>query len=91
MSAYLKLLNEELERDRKPKPADSPLQQRVLEWFNRLPEVSRDRPFAMREIEEAIGTQGKYLSPILLALGWRRKRKWTSTRQYHRYWIPSRS
>jgi hypothetical protein len=83
------MLNEELERDGKPKPADSPLQQRVLEWFTRLPEVSRQRPFSMIEIEEATGSQGKYLSKVLLDLGWVRKRKWSSAGRYNRYWLPA--
>jgi hypothetical protein len=33
-------------------------------------------------------TQGKWLSPVLLELGWRRKRIWSGTGQYHRYWVP---
>jgi hypothetical protein len=64
------------------------LHQRLLDWYGSLPEVTRNRPFAMSEIENALGTQGKYLSSILLQLGWRRRRKWSSTGQYNRYWLP---
>jgi hypothetical protein len=41
-----------------------------------------------RQLKKALGTQGKYLSPILLDLGWSRKRKWTGLKQYPRYWMP---
>lgn len=88
MSAYIRRLNEELAREQPRAPAPSPLQQRVLEWFNALPEVSRNRPFSMSEIENAVGSQGKYISRVLLDLGWERKRKWTTTGQYSRYWVP---
>jgi hypothetical protein len=89
MSAYVKELNRELERAlQQRQPAPSPLRIRVVEWFNGLPEVSRNRPFSMSEIERALGSQGKYISPVLLELGWRRRRKWSSTGQYHRYWLP---
>ncbi len=40
-----------------------------------------------RQLKKAPGTQGKYLSPILLDLGWR-KRKWTGSKQYPGYWMP---
>jgi hypothetical protein len=42
----------------------------------------------MAEFEAALATQGKYLSPILLNLGWIRKRRWTGSGQYSRYWVP---
>jgi hypothetical protein len=42
----------------------------------------------MIEFERALGTQGRYISPVLLALGWRRKRKWETAGQYCRYWVP---
>lgn len=64
------------------------LRQRFLEWHSGLPEIARDRPFAMIEIEQALGTQGKYLSSILLSLGWQRRRKWSGQGQYYRYWVP---
>lgn len=68
--------------------ANSALRARFLAWYNGLPEISRCRPFAMVEIEQALNTQGRYLSPILLSEGWQRKRKWNSKGQYHRYWVP---
>jgi hypothetical protein len=70
--------------------ADQPsgLRQRVLDWHSSLPEVSRHRAFAMSEIEAALKKPGRYLSPILLELGWERRRRWASKTQYHRYWVP---
>jgi hypothetical protein len=64
------------------------LKDRFVAWHNSLPEFTRNRMFSMRELEEALKTQGKYLSPVLLNLGWERKRLWTSKRQYHRFWVP---
>ena len=43
----------------------------------------RDRRFSMAEFETALKTQGKYISHVLLELGWRRKRIWSTTGQYH--------
>lgn len=90
-SAYINQLNRELEINAPVAPRkESDLRQRLLDWHTALPEVSRNRPFAMAELESALGTQGKYLSPILLSLGWQRRRKWSSRNQYHRYWVPPR-
>jgi hypothetical protein len=60
-----------------------------LDWYGALPEVTRHRPFSMVESETALGTRGKYISPVLLALGWQRKRQGSSLGQYHRYWVAS--
>ncbi len=68
-------------------PRDS-LETRFVNWFDSLPEFTRNRPFSMSEFENALGTQGKHLSPVLLRLGWVRKRRWNSRGQYHRYWLP---
>ena len=53
-----------------------------------LPVVARDRRFSRSEFEAALKTQGKYISPVLLELGWECKRVWSTTGQYHRYWEP---
>ena len=85
MSAYIKRLENLATTDL---PVRSPLQQRFTEWYGSLPEIARQRPFSMVEFEKALGTQGKYISPVLLELGWQRKRRWSSRSQYHRYWMP---
>lgn len=88
-SAYIKYLREETEREQAaPKP--SPLRERFLTWHRSLPAVSRYRPFAMSEIEAAMGTQGRYISPILLDLGWSRHRKFSvgARGSYNRFWLP---
>lgn len=89
-SAYIKQLNRMLEEEVSAPtvPQALDLRQRFLAWYESLPEVSRHRPFAMLELEQALHTQGKYLSPALLSLGWQRCRKWSSKGQYHRYWVP---
>jgi hypothetical protein len=88
MTAYIASLNRALETTAQTSAATPGLRQRFIEWYSCLPEISQNRPFAMIELEAALSTQGKYLSPILLALGWHRKRKWTSHGQYSRYWLP---
>lgn len=85
MSAYVRALNRELEAVEKL-PAPAPLKARLEAWLSSLPTVSRNRPFAMSEFEQALGTQGKYISPILIRLGWVRKRIWSTDGQYHRFW-----
>lgn len=89
LSAYIARLNRELlDEAAKPQLVVHDLGQRFVDWYASLPEISRNRPFAMVELEAALSTQGKYLSPILLALGWSRKRKWTGAGQYPRFWVP---
>ena len=88
-TAYIAALNRETRgEDERSQSAQPDLRQRFLDWHASLPEIARHRPFAMVEVEQALGTQGKYLSPVLLSLGWQRRRKWTSQAQYPRYWVP---
>ena len=94
MLAYLADLNRiKLEAEQKVSIAQphSNLHARFLAWYNSLPEIARCRPFAMLEIEQALKTQGKYISPILLSEGWQRRRKWNLKGQYPRYWVPNGS
>lgn len=87
MSAYIATLNRSLPA---PVATEQPttIHQRFLDWYGSLPVFVRVRPFAMSEFESALGTQGKYISPVLLALGWTRKRIWSTDGHYHRYWEP---
>ena len=73
---------------RSPPPQPLSLRQRFLDWYRSLPEFARNRRFAMSELEMALKSQGKHISPVLLELGWQRKRIWSTTGQYHRYWVP---
>ena len=82
---YMKTL---IEARRAQPSQPSSLRDRFERWYSSLPPVSRDRRFSMSEFETALKTQGKYISPVLLELGWRRKRVWSTTGQYHRYWEP---
>jgi len=86
--AYLSELNKLTEAQRAQPSQPSSLRDRFERWHRSLPAVSRNRRFSMSEIEAALKSQGKYLSPILLELGWRRRRVWSTTGQYHRYWEP---
>lgn len=93
-SSYINQLNRLLDEDEDaaaPPPQEPDLHQRFKAWIESLPEVSRHRAFAMVELERALNTQGKYLSPILLRLGWQRRRKWTATGHCPRYWVPPRA
>jgi len=64
------------------------LHDRFVNWYGSLPPVSRDRRFSMSEFEAALKTQGRYISRVLLELGWRRKRVWSTAGHYSRYWVP---
>lgn len=91
-SAYIRSLQRSLEVEAAPQPQSKPdLKQRFLAWFDCQPEISRIRPYSMTELECALGTQGRLLSPILLRLGWERRRKWSSSGQSPRYWLPPTS
>jgi hypothetical protein len=88
-SAYVASLSRHLGADPRTNEREvCSLRQRFLDWHSTLPEISRSRAFAMAEFEAALTTQGKYLSPILLSLGWTRKRRWSGSGQYSRYWLP---
>ena len=89
MSAYLRSL-EKLLPPPASKPKVPPLEARFLEWFNTLPEFTRNRPFSMREFEIALGTQGRHLGGVLTTLGWTRGRQWQDRRRYFRQWFPPR-
>lgn len=87
-SAYISALRRSVEAETAPlHPIKPNLKQRFKDWFDSQPEISRVRPYSMVELERALGTQGRFLSPILLSLGWERRRKWSSTGLSPRYWI----
>ena len=88
-SAYIRQLNRELEAAAvSAEPITPDLRQRFVEWFSIQPEISRVRRYSMVELERALGTRGRFISPVLLNLGWERHRKWSSTGQSPRYWVP---
>jgi len=88
-SAYIRSLRRSLEAEEAPLQLSKPdLKQRFLDWFDSVPEISRVRPYSMVELERALSTQGRFLSPVLLGLGWERRRKWSSDGQSPRYWVP---
>ncbi len=88
VSAYICSLNRRVEATSQSVFAKPDLRERFAAWYAALPEISRYRAFAMTELEIALSTQGKYLGPVLLALGWQRRRKWTGSGEYSRYWLP---
>jgi hypothetical protein len=88
-SAYINALQKSIEAEEPSEPLSSlTLEKRFLAWLDTRPDVSRLRPYAMSELEMAMNTQGKYLSPVLIGLGWERRRKWSIKGHYHRYWLP---
>lgn len=91
-SAYVRSLQRSLEAEEQPAELSKrDLETRFLSWLDSQPEISRLRPYAMTELENALGTQGRHLSAVLLRLGWERRRKWSSKGQYLRYWVPPHS
>ena len=88
LPSYAAELLKRAEAQRAQSSRPSSLRDRFVAWYGSLPAVSRDRRFSMCEFEAALKKQGKYISPVLLELGWRRKRVWSTRGQYHRYWVP---
>jgi hypothetical protein len=89
---YAAQLRREAEAQRAQSSQPSSLRDRFVAWHGGLPAVSRERRFSMSEIEAALKTQGRYISPVLLDLKWTRGRVWsTTTGQYNRYWLPPRA
>ena len=89
MSAYVRTLIKSAAAAQRAPSRSQSLRDRFVEWHRSLPAVSRERPFAMSEFEVALNTQGKYVGPVLLELGWTRKRRWAAGGgQYNRYWVP---
>ncbi|GGD61724.1 hypothetical protein GCM10010990_09000 [Croceicoccus mobilis] len=88
-SAYVRSLKRGLEAQERTEQTLKPdLRQRFIDWFATVPEVSRNRAYGMVELESALGTQGRFLSPVLHELGWERRRKWSGSGQSPRYWVP---
>ena len=85
MSTYINQLRQLQRNDFQPILS---LREKLITWYRNLPEISRYRPFSMKEIEAAVESQGRYISIILLDLGWQRKRKWSTQGRYMRYWLP---
>ena len=85
--AYLKSLECHVRRTESQSARHPPLEARFTAWFDDLPPEAKNRPFSMREIETALNSQGRHISAVLVQLGWRRKRVWT-TQRYCRYWLP---
>lgn len=97
MSAYIRELERErLARAEVTTPPSSrrearqdALREQFLKWWASLPAPTRERAFSMREFEEALGARADFISPVLIALGWRRHRVWANARShYHRVWLP---
>ena len=88
---YAAQLRREAEPRRAQPSQPSSLRDRFVSWYASLPAISRDRRFSMAEFETALKTQGRYISPVLLELRWQRKRVWSTTGQYFRYWLPPRA
>lgn len=88
MSAYIQKLRESVEDLAPTVPQPTTLREKLISWFTALPAPTRNRPFSMLEFEVALGAAGRNISPILIELGWQRKRLWTGREHYHRVWNP---
>jgi hypothetical protein len=88
MSAYIRQLQRFVEAQSPPGSRKENLRSKFEKWFASLPAPTRNRPFSMNEFERALGTSGRFISPILLELNWRRKRIWATKEHYHRFWVP---
>lgn len=89
MSAYIRECNRYIaEYEARIRTPAAGLQDRFVRWYTSLPPVARDRRFSMGEFESALGRPGRFISPVLVQLGWQRRRAWSNKSHYLRYWIP---
>lgn len=86
--AYIRDLQLKIKLQKTAVVAPASLAERIYSWHSGLSEFLRNRPFSMSELEQVTASQGRFISPVLIQLGWSRKRKWDSQGSYHRYWVP---
>jgi hypothetical protein len=84
MSAFLNSLKREMSSISPKRTRES----KLSEWFNAQPEISRQRPYSMEEIERGTCIPSRFLGGLLLRLGWTRHRQWATKSSYRRYWLP---
>ena len=89
MRAYFAQLNSLIAPPAAQQP--SALECRFESWWTSLPQSTRQRPYSMQEIEQALHAQGRHVGVMLAAKGWVRKRKWQGTTHYWRYWLPPKA
>lgn len=87
-AAELERMRREVQGRAAAAPQPRSLRERFEQWWAGLPTALRYRRYAMSEFETALGLPGKFISPVLVELGWRRGRLWSGTGQYQRYWEP---
>jgi hypothetical protein len=87
ISYYIAELNKRI-ATRSPPAQPLSLRQSFLNWYRSVHEFARNRFFSMSELEVALKRQGKHIRPMLLELGWQRKRIWSMTGHNPRYWQP---
>lgn len=86
MSAYIRQL--ELHCTAPLPPRLPTLEEQFEQWWASQPLATRSRAYSMQELEKALVTQGRYLSPILVKRGWVRHRCWQHRQHYFRVWLP---
>lgn len=87
--AYIKNLQKQADDAKTLEEGRTPEEVRFDEWWASLPKATRVRPYSMSEITKALGGMAaSKVSPILVARGWTRKRKWSGTVHYYRLWVP---
>jgi hypothetical protein len=90
MSAYLAELKREAaaanaRAERQRAMSDRPLQVRIRDWWQALPEPARGHGYSMEDLTKIFGASGAQIGQALHALGWRRYRVW-GPGPYRRLW-----
>lgn len=86
MSAYISQLEQQITALNAIK--STTLEDRLDQWWASQPPATRLRAYSMDELIAALGTQGRYISPILVKRGWARHRRWQHRQHYFRVWLP---
>ena len=68
---------------------NKPLAIKVREWWGRLSDEEKYRPYSMEELAKIFNVAPGRIGLGLAELGWIRRRMWTET-NYKRYWVAAK-
>ena len=77
------------ERDAKQGELNSPLVERIQEWWSSLDDGEKQAFYRMEFFAEKFQAAPRLIGPVLLLeLGWRRQRVFAPERPHYRVWCP---
>ena len=65
-----------------------PLEQKIQDYFAALPPEERRTQYTMEELVLIFNVAPGWIGTALHRLGWQRRRRFSGTGPYARYWVP---